>query len=318
MKNHYPQKPVNSEYTTLTMMLLHYRVQGSEKKSMDEGRSGMHNVILEPHENDVLMGRGGKNNQHLGNEKLRKLARRQSEEYRMASKKGKSFISRQLVKQVRMMNPPGRFLKKDNAAGTWEDVGDDIAREKASQVLRDAVSLTSQSPTQDDSDEDREKQMEENNNSEHRRSSSAPPLMHKNARRRPWDETSEQARYEHYETPAYTSSMSSCYTYPPPVTPSSKRRRYHSDITWDERLAASYHPSSHERYPYQEYARPASYPDVSRSAPYVHNQGSPSGLMGHVHSALDEFDLFNGELLKSDTEEEGSVSPRDAPGNEAF
>lgn len=33
-----------------------------------------------------------------------------------------------------------RFLKKDTKSNRWDDVGDDIAREKASQVLRDAVS----------------------------------------------------------------------------------------------------------------------------------------------------------------------------------
>merc|ERR1712176_307563 len=84
---------------------------------------------------------GGKNNQHTGNEKFRRLARQESQNYQVASKKGKSSISRMLVKQVRCMDPPGRFLKKNNETGTWEDVGDEIAREKASQVLRDAISI---------------------------------------------------------------------------------------------------------------------------------------------------------------------------------
>jgi hypothetical protein len=34
-----------------------------------------------------------------------------------------------------------RFLKKDPTSRLWEDVGDEVAREKASQVLRDAVAL---------------------------------------------------------------------------------------------------------------------------------------------------------------------------------
>ena len=63
---------------------------------------------VRPHLNDVLMGRGGKNNQHSGNEKLRGMARLESENYRKASKKGKSYISRQLVQQVRSLDPPGR------------------------------------------------------------------------------------------------------------------------------------------------------------------------------------------------------------------
>ena len=64
--------------------------------------------IQEPHENDVLMGRGGKNNQHIGNEKLRDLARERCDKYHIASKKGKSEISRELVRLVREMKPPGR------------------------------------------------------------------------------------------------------------------------------------------------------------------------------------------------------------------
>jgi hypothetical protein len=65
-------------------------------------------VSLEPHENDVLMGRGGRNNQHSGNEILRQFARTQGEKYRIASKKGKSAISRHIVGQMRELNPPAR------------------------------------------------------------------------------------------------------------------------------------------------------------------------------------------------------------------
>jgi hypothetical protein len=125
--------------------------------------------IPTPHKNDVLMGRGGNNNQHSGNEKLRGVARTRCEDYRRVSKKGKSDISRELIKSVRKWTPPGRcvstttmfyhslsfgltscsshlahrFLRKDPQTSKWEDVGDDIAREKTSQVLRDAVALQS-------------------------------------------------------------------------------------------------------------------------------------------------------------------------------
>lgn len=98
-----------------------------------------------PHANDILMGRGGKNNQHVGNGHLRSVARGQRENYRLSSKKGKSQISRDIVAYVRNLDPPGRFLKKE-ANGEWEDVGDDVAREKVSQVLRDAVSNMQYSP----------------------------------------------------------------------------------------------------------------------------------------------------------------------------
>jgi hypothetical protein len=64
--------------------------------------------VTEPHGNDVLLGRGGKNNRHSGNEQLRQMARQYREDYQTATKKGKSQLSRQLVHQVRELSPPGR------------------------------------------------------------------------------------------------------------------------------------------------------------------------------------------------------------------
>lgn len=93
-----------------------------------------------PHNNDVLLGRGGKNNQHMGNEQLRNLARCHAKNYRTASKKEKSVISSEIVFDIRNLNPPGRFLKRVYSTNRWEDVGDDVAREKARQAMRDAVS----------------------------------------------------------------------------------------------------------------------------------------------------------------------------------
>lgn len=48
-------------------------------------------------------------------------------------------MSRKLVKDVHAMNPPGRFLKRNQITSAWEIVDDEYAREKASQCLRDAV-----------------------------------------------------------------------------------------------------------------------------------------------------------------------------------
>lgn len=53
---------------------------------------------------------GGKNNQHSGNEKLRALARVQAKKYNASSKKGKSILSRLLVKQLREFDPPARYV----------------------------------------------------------------------------------------------------------------------------------------------------------------------------------------------------------------
>lgn len=72
--------------------------------------SGFDMASIQPHENDVLMGRGGKNNQHSGNETLREIARIHCEEYRLSTKKGKSQISRNLVQYMRDLDPPARYV----------------------------------------------------------------------------------------------------------------------------------------------------------------------------------------------------------------
>ena len=99
--------------------------------------------LITPHENDVLLGRcvpshlggdcvetlvqnqfpfllsfrsfvvcrGGKNNQHSGNEKLRIIAREEyGSKYKMSSKKEKSAMSRELVRQMRDLEPPARYV----------------------------------------------------------------------------------------------------------------------------------------------------------------------------------------------------------------
>ena len=85
------------------------------------------------------MGRGGKNSRHPGNEQLRTFCHNAAIEYSRSGKNEKSQLSRDLIILVRQLNPPGRFLKKDQFAEAWMDVGDIAAKEKTSQVLRDAV-----------------------------------------------------------------------------------------------------------------------------------------------------------------------------------
>lgn len=108
----------------------------TEKTNSNAGASA---IVMVPHENDVLLGRGGNNNKHCGNHQLRELARDLAAQYTRSSKKEKSQLSRLLVKKIRQMNPSGRFLKQHRLTKVWTDVGDKVAREKASQVLRDAI-----------------------------------------------------------------------------------------------------------------------------------------------------------------------------------
>lgn len=84
--------------------------------------------------NDVLCGRGGGTNQHYGNIVFRNLVDTNREKYLRSKKNDKPFISRWIVKAIRDRN--GRFLKKDEASGLYYEIGDNEAREKASQALR--------------------------------------------------------------------------------------------------------------------------------------------------------------------------------------
>ena len=91
------------------------------------------------HANDVLCGRGGGTNNHPGNERFRDLVTAQKVLYLHSSKRDKPFVSRGIVRAVRNQNPPGRFLQKDEKNGLWYDIGDQKAREKTSQALREGA-----------------------------------------------------------------------------------------------------------------------------------------------------------------------------------
>jgi predicted esterase YcpF (UPF0227 family) len=84
--------------------------------------------------NDVLCGRGGGTNVHPGNRRFRDLVNANRRAYLKAKKNVKPTISRSIVRAIRQMN--GRFLKKDEKKDLWFEIGDDCAREKTSQALR--------------------------------------------------------------------------------------------------------------------------------------------------------------------------------------
>jgi hypothetical protein len=85
-------------------------------------------------ENDVLSGRGGGTNVHLGNRYFRDLINSNRRTYLKARKNDKPAISRGIVQAIRAGG--GKFLKKCETTGLWFEIGDDAAREKTSQALR--------------------------------------------------------------------------------------------------------------------------------------------------------------------------------------
>jgi len=256
---------------------------------------------MQPHENDILMGRGGKNNQHVGNEKLRGFARLESKNYRMASKNGKSCISRNLVSQVRGMSPTGRFLKKNNATGAWEDVGDDVAREKTSQVLRDAVAILIQPPSNKISDTKVDRNVDINSSDVIPCSRSVTPVT-QSAKRRYWEDFTCSEPLQHI----VPNSVYHPYTLPSNYELSSKRPRY-DVITCDERSShwTHYHLPIRYSIPVDHISYHPVSPRMYIQTPLPRHH-SPTVSRGSVqkYTTNDEFDLFNGEILNSDGEED--------------
>lgn len=66
--------------------------------------------VEKPNVNDVLLGRGGRNNQWTGNETLRELARTMASAYSAAPKRNKPAIAMLLVQKIRALTPSGRYV----------------------------------------------------------------------------------------------------------------------------------------------------------------------------------------------------------------
>ena len=124
-------------------------------------------VVHKPGPHDVLLGRGGGTNNHLGNINFRKLVNEHKMRYLASSKIEKPNVAREVVELWSKMTPPGRFLWRkeednDNNASSsssssrknnntnrrsssssssgpalWVVVPERKAREKASQCLRE-------------------------------------------------------------------------------------------------------------------------------------------------------------------------------------
>ena len=92
-----------------------------------------------PSDDDVICGRGKKCYSHIGNDRFRTRVHSVLSLYRSAKNKlDKSKVLNMVVDQVRYNSPSGGFVKQDET-GRWHEVGDFLAREKTSQVFRDAL-----------------------------------------------------------------------------------------------------------------------------------------------------------------------------------
>ena len=95
--------------------------------------------IVEPHDHDVLAGRGNFVNFHPGNEYFRELVRKHKVAYVAAPKPQKPKFARLIVDEIRSLRPPGRFLKQDPTTELWSDIGDKKSLDKTRQALREGA-----------------------------------------------------------------------------------------------------------------------------------------------------------------------------------
>jgi hypothetical protein len=137
-KNFSANSASETEYLSKHLPLLKIPPIGETLPSMDKMQlTNISTTAIAP--NDVLCGRGGGTNNHPGNERFRDLVNSQKVNYLHSSKREKPMVSRGIVRAVRNQNPPGRFLQKDDETGLWFDIGDQKAREKTSQALREGA-----------------------------------------------------------------------------------------------------------------------------------------------------------------------------------
>eukprot|EP00816_Leptocylindrus_hargravesii_P012500 CAMPEP_0196814596 /NCGR_PEP_ID=MMETSP1362-20130617/44402_1 /TAXON_ID=163516 /ORGANISM="Leptocylindrus danicus, Strain CCMP1856" /LENGTH=412 /DNA_ID=CAMNT_0042191273 /DNA_START=24 /DNA_END=1262 /DNA_ORIENTATION=+ len=119
----------------LAMMI---NVEDIIRRSQQGSQPALTNVT-KPFPNDVLCGRGGGSQNHIGNKEYRSVIAMNKRRYIEASRRHKSLLVESIVKAVRLQNPPGRFLEKDSKTGLWNDIGDKRAFAKTCQAIREGA-----------------------------------------------------------------------------------------------------------------------------------------------------------------------------------
>lgn len=114
-------------------------IQNILRDSAAEAITTKRTRIQKPGTNDVLCGRGGGSQNHIGNREYRAVINANKCAYIDACRKTKTLLVESIVKAVRMQSPPGRFLEKDTKSGLWNDIGDKRAFAKTCQAIREGA-----------------------------------------------------------------------------------------------------------------------------------------------------------------------------------
>jgi len=93
--------------------------------------------IKNPHDNDVVGGRGKGFINHPGNIDYRRLVVFECDRYIAGSNEEKKRIVSQIINKVKSKNPPGRFLNRDKKTDPWTCMDVDKILRKVSHSLRE-------------------------------------------------------------------------------------------------------------------------------------------------------------------------------------
>ena len=88
---------------------------------------------------DCVLGRGGKSNHHPGNKRYRAEVQNLQKWYKSSGKAEKTDLAQHLVNYVHSYG--GRFVKQEKSTGRWYVVSNLVARRKASQALREHMTM---------------------------------------------------------------------------------------------------------------------------------------------------------------------------------
>lgn len=132
MKTEYDKstKSLNLIYASVLLNLESRNPSSTTRKNEPSGKVGPH---------DVLLGRGGATNSHVGNRIFRCIVASYQKEYLAARKKDKKGIAQLIVAKVQ--NNGGRFLERVDDNENWIEVKSTRALAKASQALREGLDV---------------------------------------------------------------------------------------------------------------------------------------------------------------------------------
>mmetsp|Transcript_8799 Transcript_8799/g.17976 ORF Transcript_8799/g.17976 Transcript_8799/m.17976 type:complete len:428 (+) Transcript_8799:341-1624(+) len=97
-------------------------------------------AITNPHDHDLICGRGGRVNSHPGNRRFRNWVNERKERYTLAKDKSMKFsIAQEVIGLLRAQDPPGRVLKYDSRTDQYTEVNNKKAMAKTTQALREGA-----------------------------------------------------------------------------------------------------------------------------------------------------------------------------------